>query len=160
MGQQIVVYNVKITTYKQQQENADIHLIWNINSAGGETVIQQRPLHQKLIFSSDTTAHSAQSHWALRNTGTQLCFPPVCKPIWVSPSLQCPQFASGLAVFRYNISSRMWLTKLTSQTPRFGQTVNTETTSHPLQYPEWGLDSVSRKSEAKRLQHKCLPSCW
>lgn len=76
---QIVAYDVKVTTHKQQQGHAGICLGSNLNTLGVGLVIQQRPMYQKLTFHSDTTAHPRQSYCALRTTGRQLCFPPICK---------------------------------------------------------------------------------
>lgn len=44
-GLHIVAYDVKVTTHKQQQEHAGIHLAGNMNTLGVGVVIQQRPLY-------------------------------------------------------------------------------------------------------------------
>lgn len=73
---QIVAYDVKVTTHKQQQEHAGIRLGGNMNTLGVGLAIQQRPMYQKLTFHSDTTAHPTQSHCALRTTVDSYVFLP------------------------------------------------------------------------------------
>lgn len=90
MDLQTVAHNVKATTQKQQQEHVGIHLTGNRDTLGMGVVIQQRPLHQKLMFPSDTSAHPTQSHCTLRTIGSLLRFPPICELLQVSLNSQIP----------------------------------------------------------------------
>lgn len=98
MALQIVVYDVRVTTHKQQQE---FSISQEIRTAKVWRQWPSRDHRTKNLCSRVTPLLTQQSHWAVRNTGTQLCFPPICKLIWISPNPQFPEFPSGLAVLRY-----------------------------------------------------------
>lgn len=96
---QTVAYNVKATTHRQQQEHAGIHLASNKNTLGMGIVIEQRLLHQKLMFPSNTAGHPTQSHCTVRTTGSQL----FSSYLQASPSftkLSNPGTGLGLTVLR------------------------------------------------------------
>lgn len=103
----------------------------NMNTLGLGALIQQRPLDQKLVFPSDTTAHPTQPHCAPRTIGSQLCFPPICKLVRVSPNPQFPEFTSGLAVFRHTKSSLYMTHQVNmSDTQTWSNCIHTQTNQH------------------------------
>lgn len=61
---QIVAYYAKVKTHKQQQEHTGLHLAGNMDALGVGAVIQQIPMYQNLMLSSDATDHTTQSQCA------------------------------------------------------------------------------------------------